>query len=35
MMIAAVAVLVGYLIPGYMLRAEHRKKMQTTDRIIA
>jgi len=35
MMIAAVAVLAGYLIPGYMLRAEHRKKMQSTDRIIA
>jgi Flp pilus assembly protein TadB len=35
MMISAVAVLVGYLIPGYMLRADYRKKMQSSDRIIA
>jgi hypothetical protein len=35
MMISALAVLVGYLIPGYMLRAEFRKKMQSSDRIIA
>jgi hypothetical protein len=35
MMISALAVLVGYLIPGYMLRAEHRKKMQSSDRIVA
>lgn len=35
MMISALAVLVGYLIPGYMLRAEYRKKMQSSDRIVA
>jgi MFS family permease len=35
MMISAVAILVGYLIPGYMLRAEYRKKMQSPDRIVA
>lgn len=35
MMISALAVLIGYLIPGYMLRAEYRKKMQSSDRIIA
>ncbi len=35
MMISAVAVLVGYLIPGYMLSADYRKKMQSSDRIIA
>ncbi|MBO9563455.1 MAG: hypothetical protein J7621_11800 [Niastella sp.] len=35
MMISAVAVLVGYLIPGYMLRADYKKKMQSSDRIIA
>ncbi|WP_315818243.1 hypothetical protein [Paraflavitalea speifideaquila] len=35
MMISALAVLVGYLIPGYMLRAEFRKKMQSSERIIA
>lgn len=35
MMISALAVLIGYLIPGYMLRSEFRKKMQSTDRIVA
>lgn len=35
MIISAVAILVGYLIPGYMLRAEFRKKMQSSDRILA
>ncbi|WP_276479987.1 hypothetical protein [Paraflavitalea pollutisoli] len=35
MMISALAVLIGYLIPGYMLRSEFRKKMQSTDRIAA
>ncbi|AXY76201.1 hypothetical protein D3H65_20380 [Paraflavitalea soli] len=35
MMISALAVLVGYLIPGYMLRAEFRKKSLSSDRIIA
>lgn len=28
MVISAIAVLIGYLIPGYMLRAEYRKKMK-------
>lgn len=28
MIVSAIAVLVGYLIPGYMLRAEYRKKMK-------
>jgi hypothetical protein len=35
MMISALAVLVGYLIPGYMLRAEFRKKMQSSERTVA
>lgn len=35
MMVSALAVLVGYLIPGYMLRAGYRKKMQSSDRIVA
>lgn len=35
MMISALAVLIGYLIPGYMLRAGYRKKMQSSDRIVA
>ena len=28
MAVSAIAVLIGYLIPGYMLRAEYRKKMR-------
>lgn len=35
MLISALAVLIGYLIPGYMLRAGYRKKMQSPDRIVA
>lgn len=35
MMVSAVAILVGYLIPGYLLRAGYRKKMQSPDRIVA
>jgi hypothetical protein len=35
MMVSAVAILVGYLIPGYLLRAEYRKKMQSPARIVA
>jgi Flp pilus assembly protein TadB len=35
MMISTVAILVGYLIPGYMLRADYRKKTLSQDRIIA
>lgn len=31
MMISAVVVLIGYIIPGYMLRADYRKKRQTSD----
>jgi Flp pilus assembly protein TadB len=29
MVVSAIAVLVGYLIPGYMLQAEYRKKMKS------
>lgn len=35
MLISAFAVLIGYLVPGYMLRAGYRKKMQSPDRIVA
>jgi Flp pilus assembly protein TadB len=35
MTISALAVLAGYLIPGYMLRADYRKKMKSSDRIVA
>jgi len=33
MMISAVAVLAGYLIPGYILRAKHQKKILENERI--
>ena len=35
MMVSTVAILVGYLIPGYLLRADYRKKSQSSDRIVA
>jgi len=35
MMVSAIAVLLGYLVPGYLLRSEYRKKMQSSNRIVA
>jgi Flp pilus assembly protein TadB len=31
MVVSAIAVLIGYLIPGYMLQAEYRKKMRLSE----